>query len=259
MSRSTESPKRVADAKPLRTPQERMVREEVAKLFLSNDEPIETRLDNAVKYMSRGTITRFLALYEVFKRALPIKGSVVECGVNRGFGLMTWAKLGAILEPVNLTRRIYGFDSFAGFPSIAAKDRTGPAWETAAPGGLHADSYEELLQLIELHDKDRFLGHVPKIELIKGDATKTIPAFIADHPHLVVSLLFMDFDLYEPTKVALEHFVPRMPKGAIIAFDELDNPLWPGETNALIDTLGMGKLQLERLEFDPYVAFAKIS
>ncbi len=240
MSRSTQSPanseddavslrgplQRPTDAKPLRTPQERMVREEVAKLFLSNDEPIETRLDNAVKYMSRGTITRFLALYEVFKRALPIKGSVVECGVNRGFGLMTWAKLGAILEPVNLTRRIYGFDSFAGFPSIAAKDRTGPAWETAAPGGLHADSYEEL---------------------------------IADHPHLVVSLLFMDFDLYEPTKVALEHFVPRMPKGAIIAFDELDNPLWPGETNALIDTLGMGKLQLERLEFDPYVAFAKIS
>jgi hypothetical protein len=115
------------------------------------------------------------------------------------------------------------------------------------------------VRLIELNDKDRFLGHIPKVELIKGDATQTIPAFLADHPHLVVSLLFMDFDLYEPTRVALEYFVPRMPKGAIIAFDELDNPLWPGETNALIDTLGMGKLHLERLEFDPYIAFARIS
>lgn len=236
-----------------------MVREELAKLFMSSDDPIETRVETAIKYQSRGSVTRFVALYEVFKRVLTIKGSVVECGVNHGFGLMTWAKLSAILEPVNLTRRIYGFDSFAGFPAVSAKDRTGPAWETAQAGGLRADSYEELLKLIELYDKDRFLGHIPKVELVKGDATQTIPAFIADHPHLVVSLLFMDFDLYEPTKVALEHFVPRMPKGAIIAFDELDNPLWPGETNALIDTIGMGKLQLERLEFDPYIAFARIS
>ncbi len=257
MSRSTDSQR--TDSKPLRTPQERMVREEVAKLFMSSREALETRLDNVVPYLSRGSITRLIALYEVFKRVLPIKGSVVECGVNRGFGLMTWAKLSAILEPVNLTRRIYGFDSFAGFPAVTDKDRTGPAWETAQAGGLHADSFEELLKLIELYDRDRFLGHIPKVELIKGDATTTIPGFMADHPHLVVSLLFMDFDLYEPTRVALQHFVPRMPKGAIIAFDELDNPLWPGETNALIDTLGMGTLQLERLEFDPYIAFAKIS
>jgi len=240
MSRSTEK----KDAKPLRTPQEAMVAEELERIFLASTDPVSTRLENFTKYVRRQHLTRFLALYEVFKRALPVKGSVVECGV---------------LEPVNLTRRIYGFDSFAGFPSVTEKDRTGPAWETAAPGALRADSYAELKSLIELNDKDRFLGHIPKIELIKGDATKTIPAFVADHPHLVVSLLFLDFDLYEPTRVALEHFVPRMPKGAVIAFDELDNPLWPGETNALIDTIGMGKLHLERLEFDPYIAFARIS
>ena len=249
---------RSTDSKPLRTPEERAVGEEVEKIFIASPDAIETRLENFTKYVRRQHITRFLALYEVFKRVLPVKGSIVECGVNRGFGLMAWAKLSAVLEPVNLTRRIYGFDSFEGFPSITDKDRTGPAWQTAEPGALKADSYAELLRLIDLYDKDRFLGHIPKVELVKGDATKTIPAFLVGHPHLVVSLLFMDFDLYEPTKVALENFVPRMPKGAVVAFDELDNPLWPGETNALIDTLGMGKLQLERLEFDPYVAFARI-
>ena len=31
---------------------------------------------------------------------------------------MTWAKLSAVLEPNNLTRRIYGFDSFEGFPDV---------------------------------------------------------------------------------------------------------------------------------------------
>jgi hypothetical protein len=256
MARSTDT--RGADAKPLRTPQERMVGEEVEKVFNASGDPVQTRLENFPKYVRRQHLTRLFALYEVFKRVLNVKGSVVECGVNRGYGLMAWAKLSAIMEPANLTRRIYGFDSFAGFPSIGEKDKAGPKWETAQPGALRADSYEELLRLIELYDQDRFLGHIPKVELVKGDATKTIPAFIANHPHVVVSLLFMDFDLYEPTKVALEQFVPRMPKGAILAFDELDNPLWPGETKALIDTLGMGMLQLERVDFDPYIAFARI-
>ena len=101
---------------------------------------------------------------------------------------------------------------------------------------------------------DRFLGHVDKVHLIKGDATKTIPTFLEESPHLLVSLLFLDFDLYEPTKVALEHLLPRMPRGAIIAFDELDNPSWPGETLAMLDNIR--SFRLERLEFDPYKAYA---
>jgi hypothetical protein len=76
------------------------------------------------------------------------------------------------------------------------------------------------------------------------------------HPHLVVSLLFLDFDLYEPTKVAIETFLPRIPRGGIIAFDELDNPIWPGETLALLETIGIGKLKLQRLEWDPYISYA---
>ena len=206
----------------------------------------------------RQSLSRYLALYEIFKRVIPVKGSIVECGVNRGYGLMAWAKLSAVLEPANLTRRIYGFDSFAGFPTVGDKDQAGPGWKTAKPGGLHADSYTELLSLIDLYDKDRFLGHIPKVELIKGDAVKTIPQFAEAHRHLVVSLLFLDFDLYEPTRAALEAFVPRMPRGAILAFDELDNPIWPGETMALLETLGIRDLPLERLEFDPYIAFAAL-
>jgi len=116
-----------------------------------------------------------------------------------------------------------------------------------------------LIRLIGLYDQDRFLGHVPKVELIKGDAVATIPKFVETHPHLVVSLLFLDFDLYEPTRVALEALVPRMPKGAILAFDELDNPIWPGETRALLETVGIRNLPLERLEFDPYIGYAVLT
>jgi hypothetical protein len=233
-------------------------REEAARLkscFERNPTPFEMRMDNFPKYIRRQPMTRFIALYEIFKRVLPIKGSVVECGVHHGFGLMTWAKLSAILEPVNLTRRIYGFDTFEGFPGVSQADMSGASRHVKA-GDLASDSHDELLELAQINDSTRFLGHIQKVRLIKGDAVKTIPEFVEAHPHLVVSLLFMDFDLYDPTKVALEHFLPRMTRGAVLAFDELDNPLWPGETVAMLEAHAKRPLRLERLEFDPYIGFA---
>jgi len=225
--------------------------------FDSNPTSWEAKIENFPKYVRRQNLTRFLALYEIFKLAMPIKGSIVECGVNQGFGLMSWAKFSAILEPTNLTRRIYGFDSFEGFPSLSKEDMA-DASKSIKTGDLAANSHDELLRLIEVYDSTRFIGHVPKVKLIKGDATKTIPSFVKDNPHLLVSILFMDFDIYEPTKVALEHLLPRMPKGAILAFDELDNPLWPGETLAMLETHSKRRLRLERLEFDPYISFARL-
>jgi hypothetical protein len=161
-----------------------------------------------------------------------------------------------MLEPENLTRRIYGFDTFAGFPSVGDKDRS--RFTGSEPGDLAADSHAELLRLIEIYDRDRYLGHIPKVELVRGDMPVTIPDFVETHPHLLVSLLFLDADMYEPTKVALENFLPRMPKGAVVAFDELDNPLWPGETLAALDAVGLNKLRLQRLDWDPYISFACI-
>lgn len=195
-------------------------------------------------------------MYELFKMISPVKGSIVECGVYRGFGLMTWAKLSAILEPENLTRRIYGFDSFDGFPSVSERDKS--KLTDVSVGHLRSDSYDELSELICEYDKDRFLGHIPKVELVKGDLTKTTSEFIKTHPHLIVSLLFIDCDLFDPTKSAIEAFLPRMPKGAVLAFDDLDNPLWPGETLAFLETIGLRNVELERLEWDPYIAYTVI-
>lgn len=239
-----------------RTKAEQEVGQKIEEVFRKCPDSVETKLENFTKYVRRQKITRFLALYEIFKKVSDVKGSIIECGVYRGFGLMAWAQLSAILEPVNLTRRIYGFDAFTGFPATHEKDR-GRFGEIDA-GALSSNSYDELIELIKIYNDNRFLGHVFKIELIKGDAVKTIPEFIENNKQLMVSLLFLDFDLYEPTKVAIENFFPRMPKGAIIAFDELDNPLWPGETLALLETIGINKLKIKRVEFDPYIGYAVI-
>ena len=247
--------KKIAVEGGFRTAAEQQVGTRNQECFDRNPDPWEKKMEAFPKYVKRQNLTRFLAQYEIFRRILPVKGSIVECGVFRGGGLMGWAKMSAILEPVNLTRRIYGFDTFAGFPGVGNKD-VGGLGKHVTPGDLYSDSCEELTQLIEIYDSDRFLGHVDKVHLVKGDAAKTIPDFLKKHQHLLVSLLFLDFDLYEPTRVALEHFYPRIPKGGIVAFDELDNPLWPGETMAMLDGIGAGNLRIERLEFDPYIGFA---
>ncbi len=240
--------------KKFRTAAEQEVGKNIENIFNSCPDPVEIKLENFPKYVRRQHLKRFLALYEIFKLALPVKGSVVECGVFKGFGVMSWAKLSAMLEPENLTRRIYGFDTFAGFPAVSEKDDNPVA--RLEQGGLYANSYEELQALITEYDQDRFLGHIDKVHLVKGDVTETIPKFIQEHPHLVVSLLFLDLDLHEPTKVAIEHFLPRMPRGAVLAFDELDNPMWPGETLALLESIGINRLKLQRLEWDPYIGYA---
>jgi len=49
-----------------------------------------------------------------------------------------------------------------------------------------------------------------------------------------------------------------MPRGAVIAFDELDNPIWPGETVAALEAVGLRNLRLRRFEWDPYIAFATL-
>jgi hypothetical protein len=238
----------------LRTGHEHEATAAYARLFAASPDPLELKLAHFAKYVRRQDMTRLLSRYEIFKRILRVKGSIVECGVYRGGGLMSWANFSAILEPNNLTRRIYGFDSFAGFPQVSEHDAT--TTRTTISGELSADCFGELQHLIDAFDQNRFLGHLPKVELVRGDAAETIPAFIKSKPHLVISLLFLDFDLYEPTKISLEFFLPRMPKGAIIAFDELDNPAWPGETLALLHQREIGTLRLERLDFDPYIGFA---
>jgi hypothetical protein len=242
--------------KKFRTNEEMEIGKNIEHIFNACPDPIEIKLENFTKYVRRQHLKRFLAMYEIFKLILPIKGSIVECGVFKGFGVMAWAKLSTMLEPENFTRRIYGFDTFSGFPSVSEKDKN--LIEKHAIGSLYANSYDELEELIIEYDRDRFLGHLGKIKLIKGDIIQTIPKFIIDNSHLVVSLLFLDLDLYEPTKATIEHFLPRMPKGAIIAFDEIDNPMWPGETNAVLDSIGINKLKLQRLVWDPYISYAII-
>jgi hypothetical protein len=200
------------------------------------------KLRNFAKFVPRQDLSIFLAKNELFKKVINIHGHIIECGVFVGGGLMTWAQLSAIYEPYNHIRRIVGFDTFTGFPSLSNKD-VEDSTLNAVKGGLATHAIEDIRKAIRLYDLNRPIGHIPRIELVIGDALQTIPRYIKDNPHVVVALLYLN--LYEPTKVAVETFLPRMPTGAILAFDELNQSAWPGETLAVLETVGIRNLHIQ--------------
>lgn len=226
----------------------------VQEVFESSAGSTSDKLDAFPKFASRQAMAKFLARVEIFKRILSVNGSILECGVLHGGGLLTWAKLSSIYEPANHTRKVVGFDTFEGFPSVHEKD--GAVSDLVRKGALAGSPLDDVKAAVALYDTNRPIAHIPKVELVQGDLTLTAKSYVSQNPHLVVSLLYLDVDLYEPTKAALEAFVPRMPKGSIIAFDELNAKIFPGETQAVDEVLGIKNLRIERFPFDSYVSFA---
>ena len=226
-------------------------------MFTKSECSTDKKLANFTKYVRRQTLARFMVQHELFKRQLDVKGSVIECGVHNGGGVMAWAKISSILEPYNYHRKILGFDTFEGFPSVAEIDKE----NTKVKTGMFAEDYDvysELTECISEYNENRFLNNKDKIELIKGDANITIPKYLEDNKHLLISLLYLDFDIYEPTKTALNYFLPRMGKGSILAFDEINNKDWPGETIAMLESLNIIDHKIESFPFEPNISFIQL-
>jgi hypothetical protein len=213
------------------------------------------KLRNFPKYVPHSALNRFLCRHALFQQVMEVHGSILECGVHLGGGLMSWAQLSGMFEPLNYNRKIIGFDTFEGFPSVHEKDAVAAAPQIKA-GLYNAPALEDIQEAVRLYDLGRPLNHIPKVELVAGNALQTIPQYIADNPHLVVALLYLDFDIYEPTKAALESLVVRMPKGAIIAFDELGVKHWPGETLATLEVLGLRNLRVRRFPHQAQISYA---
>ena len=95
------------------------------------------------------------------------------------------------------------------------------------------------------------MSHIKKHEIVKGDVVDTVPRFMDEHPEIIIALAFFDLALYEPTKVCLEAIAPRLVKGSVLAFDELNAPEYPGESEALVETLGLRCGEIRRSKFLP--------
>jgi len=115
--------------------------------------------------------------------------------------------------------------------------------------GWNVTSLSDMDNSVEVFDSGRVFNQFEKITLLKGDARVTIPKFVEDEPGLIISLLICSTDLYEATKVAVENFYPRMPRGSVVLFGSTNTDWQPGETIALEESLGLGSVHLQRFPF----------
>lgn len=215
---------------------ERRQRELLEQLYQSTGLSTFEQFRNFPVFTPRFNLARFLAHYELFKQIVEVPGVIVDLGVYRGASTFTWAKLCEIFCPTDVRKRVYGFDTFEGFPGISVEDGPENREHEVVEGGYFGGAtVERDLALAQAAmNQDRHLRHIDRIELVKGDACKTIPRFVAEKGDgLRIALLNLDLDLYEPTRVALEQFVPHMSPGGLIVLDEYAVDTFGGETKAV--------------------------
>ncbi len=204
--------------------------------------------------IQRQTISRILYYNELYQKIVGVAGCILEFGVQWGSTLSQLISLRGIYEPYNHRRHIYGFDTFEGFLSTD-KVRDGSHLDDGdyrVYGG-----YEHSLEkILKLQEQNSPISHVQKFTLIKGDASVTSKQWVTDNPHAVVAMVIFDMDIYKPTKDALEAIRPRLVKGSLLVFDELNVPQFPGETAALNEVLGLNDLRLQHHPHQPNCAWA---
>jgi hypothetical protein len=214
----------------------------------------QTLIDAPFLFSTRQAVSEMAVRYELFQMIREVSGSIVECGVARGNNLLLFSHLSSVFEPYAINRRIVGFDTFQGFRSMGGKGDP-----TDISEHDFADTSEATIQrAIELADMNRAAGHMARTEIISGDAVQTIPAYVAAHAELTVALLYIDFDIYEPTRVALQSLLPLVCKGGIVAFDEFNYSKFAGETAAFKELVEVNKVELKRFYFDPFVAYFRM-
>jgi hypothetical protein len=219
--------------------------------------PDDELLANLGIYLTSKNMSRMLFFYEIYKMLVETHGVIMEFGVRWGQTLSMLSALRGIFEPFNRHRRIIGFDTFDGFIGMEEKDGANCKCKDGSFGV--ADSYEQYLdKVLHLQEELNPIGHLKKYELVKGDARQTIPAYFDAHPEALVSLAVFDFDIYSPTKAAIEAVAPRLFKGSILVFDELCDDIFPGETVALMETLGVNGLRIKRMPMTARISYAVV-
>jgi hypothetical protein len=157
-----------------------------------------------------------------------IRGDVVECGVGRGLSLYV---LGFFMSRRDHDRRLYGFDSFEGFPAPTPFDESP---RRPLKGDLWSDTS---LRHVREHfhvGLDTFFE--TRVSIVPGFFSATLPG--RSDPR-EIALLNLDVDLYESYLMCLQHLGPRVT--GVIVYDEYASPKWPGATRAVDEQLPLLK------------------
>lgn len=179
-------------------------------------------------------LAKMLAHYELYKTIVGLPGHVVECGVYKGASFLRFATFREILESAH-SRKMIGFDAFGRFPDDNEDADNKSFVRRFSDAGGDGIGRESLVEVLAHKGFDN-------CELIEGDICRTVPQYVVDHPELKISLLHVDVDVYQPTKVILEHLFNRVVKGGLVVFDDYGTVA--GETRAIDEFLEKAEREL---------------
>ena len=190
--------------------------------------------------------SKIISHLEFFKQTSTVRGEILEFGIFKGNSFFRWIKFRDLLEQTN-SRKVIGFDIFGDFPeAFFDDDKEKRDAFVAETNGGKSISFEEINELLDKQGLNK------NVDIIKGDILITLDAYLEKNPHLKISLLHIDVDLYEPTKVILERLYDKVTTGGIIIFD--DYGAFAG-TNKAVDDFFNGKAEIKKLPFSHAISY----
>lgn len=228
------------------TERENTMRHDFYKMLKHSPIPNEQILAHLALYLNRQTLSQLLFMHELYQHIIKVHGVVMEFGPRWGRNLALFQSFRGIYEPFNHNRKIIGFDTFEGFPSVDKK-RDGSS-ELVSKGifNVTANYEQHLEKVMQYHENESPISHLKKFEIVKGDVIQTLPAYLERHPETIVAMAYFDLDLYVPTKKCLQALKKHIARGTVLGFDELNYDHFPGETQAFREELGLDKHQVRR-------------
>lgn len=204
-------------------------------------------------FLRRQTLSRLLYLNHLYEKIIEVPGYILEFGVQHGATLSSLASLRGIHEPYNHSRRIVGFDTFSGLSGTSA-DEDG----AIVRDGQYevSDSWDkDLEKILLMQETFSPLSHIKKFEIVKGDIRDTLPRWLEMNPGAAVAMAIFDLDIYEPTRAAIDLVKDRLLPNSLLVFDEFSCAHFPGETRAVMESIGFRNLNLKRSPLQPYCAY----
>jgi hypothetical protein len=185
-------------------------------------------------------IGKFISHLEIYRKIINLPGDVLEFGVYKGSSIIRLLSFRNLLEN-EYSRKITGFDIFGKFPdklSIESNRNFVEKFENAGGYGINKDELNILL------DKKGFRN----FSLIEGDISHTVPEYVIKNPALKISMLHIDVDVYEPTKVILEYLWDKIVPGGILMLDDYGTV--EGETKAIDEFFSGQNIQIHKLSYN---------
>ena len=169
--------------------------------------------------VSQNDQVRLLALLELARALTGEPGDFIELGVYEGGSALL---LALALQEAKSTRKVHLCDAWMGMPEPGPRDAG-----TILRRGVFAGPTEaRVSDFLERH------GVRSHVEIHAGWVADTLPKL--EGPF---ALAHVDLDLFDSTRAALLHLLPRMTAAGVVVCDDYGGKRFPGVSRAVLEAL----------------------